>query len=78
MCGICGELKFDGGQPDLQAVTRMMDKLARRGPDPGGAPGRDPRLDGGSCDPPAVDEALGAGMRAARAIVATTALGGTA
>ncbi|MBI3774649.1 MAG: N-acetylglutaminylglutamine amidotransferase [Gammaproteobacteria bacterium] len=37
MCGICGELKFDSGQPDLQAVSRMMDKLARRGPDHGGS-----------------------------------------
>jgi len=37
MCGICGELKFDDGQPELQAVSRMMDKLARRGSDHGGS-----------------------------------------
>ncbi|MDX1251662.1 MAG: N-acetylglutaminylglutamine amidotransferase [Gammaproteobacteria bacterium] len=33
MCGICGELRFDGGAPDLAAVGRMMAQLARRGPD---------------------------------------------
>jgi asparagine synthase (glutamine-hydrolysing) len=33
MCGICGELRFDGTAPDVAAVRRMTDKLARRGPD---------------------------------------------
>ncbi|MBI2779977.1 MAG: N-acetylglutaminylglutamine amidotransferase [Gammaproteobacteria bacterium] len=33
MCGICGELRFDGGMPDLEALQRMMAQLARRGPD---------------------------------------------
>ncbi|MDE2090042.1 MAG: N-acetylglutaminylglutamine amidotransferase, partial [Gammaproteobacteria bacterium] len=33
MCGICGELRFDGGAPDMDAVRRMMDAVARRGPD---------------------------------------------
>jgi asparagine synthase (glutamine-hydrolysing) len=33
MCGICGELRLDGAQPDLGAVDRMMTALARRGPD---------------------------------------------
>lgn len=33
MCGICGELRFDGKSPKLAALTEMMDNLARRGPD---------------------------------------------
>jgi len=33
MCGICGELRFDGGEPDLAGLQRMMARLARRGPD---------------------------------------------
>jgi asparagine synthase (glutamine-hydrolysing) len=33
MCGICGELRFDGATPDLAVIGRMNDKLARRGPD---------------------------------------------
>jgi asparagine synthase (glutamine-hydrolysing) len=33
MCGICGELRFDGVSPDLTAVERMSKQLARRGPD---------------------------------------------
>jgi len=33
MCGICGELRFDGTQPDLRAIQRMNQALARRGPD---------------------------------------------
>jgi asparagine synthase (glutamine-hydrolysing) len=33
MCGICGELRFDGTSPDIAAIRRMSDKLARRGPD---------------------------------------------
>ena len=33
MCGICGELRFDDVTPDKARIHRMMDKLARRGPD---------------------------------------------
>ena len=28
MCGICGELRFDGKDPDLAVIGRMMDRLA--------------------------------------------------
>jgi asparagine synthase (glutamine-hydrolysing) len=37
MCGISGELRFDGSAPDLAAVARMMDAMRRRGPDHGGS-----------------------------------------
>ena len=33
MCGICGELRFDGSTPDLGIIKRMSEKIARRGPD---------------------------------------------
>ncbi|MEU3661384.1 N-acetylglutaminylglutamine amidotransferase [Streptomyces sp. NPDC032940] len=33
MCGLSGEIRFDGGRPDLAAVRRMGDRLAPRGPD---------------------------------------------
>jgi len=33
MCGICGELRFDGATPDLAIIKRMSEKIARRGPD---------------------------------------------
>jgi len=33
MCGLCGELRFDGAPPDVAAVARMSAQLARRGPD---------------------------------------------
>ena len=33
MCGICGELRFDATQPELDDIARMMDVLAARGPD---------------------------------------------
>ena len=33
MCGIAGELRFDGRPADLAAVIRMGGQLARRGPD---------------------------------------------
>ncbi len=33
MCGICGELRFDGKQPDGDALRRMTARLVRRGPD---------------------------------------------
>ena len=36
MCGICGELRFDGQAPDETALRNMTDKLARRGPDADG------------------------------------------
>jgi asparagine synthase (glutamine-hydrolysing) len=36
MCGICGELRFDGSTADIVAVERMSDKIARRGPDHAG------------------------------------------
>jgi asparagine synthase (glutamine-hydrolysing) len=33
MCGISGELRLDGGEPDLALMGRMLQRLARRGPD---------------------------------------------
>ncbi len=33
MCGICGEWRFDGEQPQRDTVERMLSKLERRGPD---------------------------------------------
>jgi asparagine synthase (glutamine-hydrolysing) len=33
MCGIGGELRIDGGNPDLVLMQRMLGRLARRGPD---------------------------------------------
>ena len=33
MCGIGGELRLDGGEPDLALMGRMLHRLARRGPD---------------------------------------------
>ncbi|MGB5605285.1 MAG: N-acetylglutaminylglutamine amidotransferase [Gammaproteobacteria bacterium] len=33
MCGICGELRFDGNAPDKQPLDRMIAQLVRRGPD---------------------------------------------
>ncbi|GAA3142086.1 N-acetylglutaminylglutamine amidotransferase [Streptomyces rameus] len=33
MCGLSGEMRLDGGRPDLAAVERMSDRLAPRGPD---------------------------------------------
>ncbi len=37
MCGICGELRFDGAGPDLAAIERMTETLVPRGPDHGGS-----------------------------------------
>ena len=37
MCGICGELRFDGAPADLTAIARMTARLERRGPDHGGS-----------------------------------------
>ena len=36
MCGICGELRFDGQAPDPETLQVMTAKLARRGPDGSG------------------------------------------
>jgi asparagine synthase (glutamine-hydrolysing) len=33
MCGLCGELRFDGQSPDPDVVKKMLPGLARRGPD---------------------------------------------
>ncbi|MGW1274757.1 N-acetylglutaminylglutamine amidotransferase [Streptomyces sp. NPDC002491] len=33
MCGLSGEIRFDGRRPDPAAVGRMTDRLAARGPD---------------------------------------------
>ncbi len=33
MCGICGELRFDGRRPDREDLARMLARLERRGPD---------------------------------------------
>ncbi len=33
MCGICGELRFDGRAPEAATLSRMNERLARRGPD---------------------------------------------
>lgn len=37
MCGICGELRFDGRTPDRDSLDRMVAKLVNRGPDDGGS-----------------------------------------
>ncbi len=37
MCGICGELRFDGRPADLAAVATMTERLRPRGPDHGGS-----------------------------------------
>lgn len=36
MCGIAGELRFDEARPDPAVIERMIDRLARRGPDGAG------------------------------------------
>ncbi len=36
MCGLSGELRFDGGPADVAAVARMTAKMAPRGPDGSG------------------------------------------
>lgn len=36
MCGIAGEIRFDGESPDLAALSRMNAQQRRRGPDSGG------------------------------------------
>ena len=37
MCGICGELRFDGNPAELEVIKRMTARLERRGPDHGGS-----------------------------------------
>ena len=68
MCGICGELRFDGASPDNGAIKRMSEKMARRGPDHAGTFTDGPLAFGhrrlaiidlsGSADQPMVDAAL--------------------
>ncbi|MEW6454016.1 MAG: N-acetylglutaminylglutamine amidotransferase [Pseudomonadota bacterium] len=36
MCGICGEIRFDGSAPNLAANQTMAEALKHRGPDAGG------------------------------------------
>ncbi|MCG8429490.1 MAG: N-acetylglutaminylglutamine amidotransferase [Chromatiales bacterium] len=36
MCGLCGELRFDGQMPDMGMIQRMTARLEKRGPDHGG------------------------------------------
>ena len=36
MCGICGELRWDGRAADVGAVTRMTGAMMSRGPDSDG------------------------------------------
>ena len=36
MCGICGEIRFDGQSADVAAVTRMTGAMTSRGPDSDG------------------------------------------
>ncbi len=36
MCGFCGEIRFDGGQPSVSALERMNEAIAPRGPDGAG------------------------------------------
>src|SRR3954471_21363226 len=33
MCGLCGEITFDGSMADTTAVARMVESLVPRGPD---------------------------------------------
>jgi asparagine synthase (glutamine-hydrolysing) len=41
MCGICGEVRFDGSDVDVLAVTRMTAAMEPRGPDGSGVIARD-------------------------------------
>ena len=36
MCGICGEIRFDGSQPRVEVLQAMNAVLEPRGPDAGG------------------------------------------
>jgi asparagine synthase (glutamine-hydrolysing) len=42
MCGICGEIRWDGESADVAAVTRMTGAMASRGPDSDGVLARGP------------------------------------
>lgn len=42
MCGLSGEIRFDGGRPDLAAVERMTDRLAPADPTAGACGRRTP------------------------------------
>ena len=42
MCGFSGELRFDGQSADVEAVARMSEHMARRGPDGSGVWQRGP------------------------------------
>jgi len=37
MCGICGEVRFDGQAADLDDILKINARMTRRGPDSGGA-----------------------------------------
>lgn len=37
MCGLCGELRFDGSAPEQNVIERMKAKLQKRGPDSDGS-----------------------------------------
>ncbi|MEO5734388.1 MAG: N-acetylglutaminylglutamine amidotransferase [Rubrivivax sp.] len=68
MCGICGELRFDGLPADRSAVDRMSNAIARRGPDHAGVFSDGPLAFGhrrlavidlsADADQPMVDDAL--------------------
>jgi asparagine synthase (glutamine-hydrolysing) len=40
MCGICGDIRFDGSEASLAAIRTMADTLQPRGPDAGGSFGQ--------------------------------------
>ena len=42
MCGLAGEMRFDGGYADVSACERVTERLARRGPDGCGVWSRGP------------------------------------
>jgi asparagine synthase (glutamine-hydrolysing) len=72
MCGIAGEIRFDGGSPDLGALARMNEQQRRRGPDSGGVYAQGPRAWGHrrlkimdlseAAQQPMVDPELGLGV----------------
>jgi asparagine synthase (glutamine-hydrolysing) len=33
MCGLAGEIRFDGRSPDVAAISRATESMAARGPD---------------------------------------------
>jgi asparagine synthase (glutamine-hydrolysing) len=72
MCGIAGELRFDGQAASVSAVSAMADVLAPRGPDGSGVYAQGPRAFGhrrlkiidlsDHAQQPMVDSALGLGI----------------